>query len=425
MTDPLRQLGHFIREHVDDERRSEDTVREARSRFQMSLMRRRRGRAGLSAFLDLPPTQRWALAAASVMALFAAATWGFRALSSDRALTVALESAETELVGSWVSAEDETKQLSFSDGTVLALHPHTKLRVRETTNKGATVDLGQGGTLARITPAVGAKWQFVAGPFRVRVTGTEFYLSWDPNERVLELALHQGSVLLSGPTVKGERAVRKGQFLRVEVPQEASSASEDTEEKKGNRTDAESKGSLAIDVALPTETPPADASSQDNSGAPSSEQYKNGPGPSTWQKALKEGTPGQAVAAVQAAGQSHVLGSASPGQLWSLSQSARLSGQPELARDALLALRKRHGTRGQTSYLLGKISADQLGATSKAITWFETYLKETPGGPLAEQAMGRLAELQAGTNAGQRAAKRYLEHYPRGSYANFCRSQLR
>jgi hypothetical protein len=74
--------------------------------------------------------------------------------------------------------------------------------------------------------------------------------------------------------------------------------------------------------------------------------------------------------------------------------------------------------------LLGKISADQLGATSQAITWFETYLKETPGGSLAEQAMGRLAELQAGTAKGQRAAARYLEQYPRGSYANFCRSQL-
>jgi hypothetical protein len=51
-------------------------------------------------------------------------------------------------------------------------------------------------------------------------------------------------------------------------------------------------------------------------------------------------------------------------------------------------------------------------------------LKETPGGSLAEQAMGRQAELQAGTAKGQRAAARYLEQYPRGSYANFCRSQL-
>lgn len=410
MTDPLQQLGKFIRAHADDESRSEDTVRETRSRFQMTLLERRRQKdARAGSLLELGAVQRWAFVAATAVALFAAAAWGLRAFSGqnpETALTVAIQSAETELVGSWVSAEDETKQLSFSDGTLLALHPHTKLRVRETTHRGATVDLGQGRTLARIKPLEGAKWQFIAGPFRVRVTGTEFDLSWDPDGQVLELALHQGSVLLSGPTLSGERAVRKGQFLRVEVPSDARASAEASRENNSTAAD--------VPKAVP-----------DEPSAPSPERSKSGQAPSDWEKALSEGKPEEAISAVKSAGESHVLNAASSQQLWSLSQSARLSGQPVLARDALLALRKRHGTRGQTSYLLGKISADQLGATSEAITWFETYLKETPGGSLAEQAMGRLAELQAGTSAGRRAAKRYLEHYPRGSYANFCRSQSR
>lgn len=411
MTDPLRQLGQFIRGNVDDERRSEDTVRETRTRFQMSVLERRgRSRAWFGELFELRPAQRWALGAASAMAILVA-VWAFREFSasnSDAALTVAVESTETELVGHWVSVENETKQLSFSDGTVLGLHPHTKLRVRETTNKGATVDLGRGRTLARIKPLEGAKWNFMAGPFQVRVTGTEFDLSWDPDGQVLELALHQGSVLLSGPTLEGERAVRKGQFLRVEVPLDREVAP---------------RGSRANDRDPTTADSATVPSSEQNKT--SAERSKNGAAVSDWQKALTDGTPAEAVSAVKAAGESHVLSSASSQQLWSLSQSARLSGRPELARDALLALRTRHGTRGQTSYLLGKISADQLGETSEAIAWFETYLKETPGGSLAEQAMGRLAELQAGTSAGQRAAKRYVENYPRGSYANFCRSQLR
>lgn len=422
MTDPMRQLGQFIRGNIDDESRSEDTVREARSRFQMSLRERRNPEGGaFSVVFQLPPVQRWAFGALGAVALCAAVTWGFRAFysqSPDAALTVALESAETELVGAWVSAENETKQLSFSDGTLLALHPHTQLRVRETTSKGATVDLGQGGTLARITPKEGAKWQFIAGPFRVRVTGTEFYLSWDPEEQVLELALHQGSVLLSGPTLEGERPVRKGQFLRLEVPSEAQPGPQ------GSAGQRSIQGNHGAPVS-PESDVTAEAGGQNPSAAPRPEQGKDATGSSDWQKALSEGTPAEAVSAVRAAGQSHVLNSASSQELWSLSQSARLGGRPELARDALLALRTRHGTRGQTSYLLGKISADQLGATSQAITWFETYLKETPGGSLAEQAMGRLAELQAGTAAGKRAAARYLKHYPRGSYANFCRSQSR
>lgn len=391
MTDPLRQLGQFIRSNTDDETRSDDTVREARSRFQVSLRERRNQKSGaFSEISGRPLVTRWAFGVLCVVALGAALTGGFRTFpwqNSDKALTVTLESTETELVGAWVSAESETKQLSFSDGTLLALHPHTKLRVRETTDKGATVDLGQGGTLARITPVEGAKWQFMAGPFRVQVTGTEFYLSWDPSGQVLELALHQGSVLLSGPTVEGERSVRKGQFLRVEVPASERSPSQGAQAKNKDR--AEDGAPVTLE---------SDAAPLDSFSTPSSEK---------------------------AAGPSPVLSSASSQQLWALSQSARLGGQPQLARDALLALRTRHGTRGQTAYLLGKISADQLNANSQAITWFETYLKETPGGSLAEQAMGRLAELQAGTAKGRRAAARYLEHYPRGSYANFCRSQLR
>jgi hypothetical protein len=400
MTDPLRQLGQFIRSNTEDETRSDDTVREARSRFQISLRERRNGKSGaLSEISARPLVTRWAFGALCVAALGAALTGGFRTFpwqNPDKALTVTLESTETELVGAWVSANSETKQLSFSDGTLLALHPHTKLRVRETTNKGATVDLGQGGTLARITPAEGAKWQFMAGPFRVQVTGTEFYLSWDPSGQVLELALHQGSVLLSGPTVEGERAVRKGQFLRVEVP-----ASERSQPQGANNDRAEDD--------TPT-TPESDAARLETFSTPSSEKGKGDPSTSNWQKALREGTPEEAVSAVKVAGPSRVLNSASSQQLWALSQSARLGGQPELARDALLALRTRHGTRGQTSYLLGKISADQLGADSQAITWFETYLKETPGGSLAEQAKGRLAELQAGTAKGRRAAARDLAH---------------
>jgi hypothetical protein len=53
------------------------------------------------------------------------------------------------------------------------------------------------------------------------------------------------------------------------------------------------------------------------------------------------------------------------------------------------------------------------------------YLKEAPGGSLSEQALGRLIELQAGTAAGRKAAQRYLDRYPHGSYAGFARSSLR
>ena len=115
---------------------------------------------------------------------------------------------------------------------------------------------------------------------------------------------------------------------------------------------------------------------------------------------------------------------ASTQELWELAHAARLGGRPQLASQALLSLRKQRGVRGQTAFLLGKVAADQLKEAPKAIAWFQTYLTEDPQGPLAEQALGRLIELEAGTRAGKRAAERYLERYPRGAYASFARSLL-
>ncbi len=80
--------------------------------------------------------------------------------------------------------------------------------------------------------------------------------------------------------------------------------------------------------------------------------------------------------------------------------------------------------RGQSALLLGKIAADQQGSPGDAIDWFETYLREEPGGPLAEEALGRILELSA-PDAARGAAARYLARYPDGSRAALARSLIR
>ena len=89
-------------------------------------------------------------------------------------------------------------------------------------------------------------------------------------------------------------------------------------------------------------------------------------------------------------------------------------------------MRRRFGSRGRSAFLLGKIAADQLRSPGDAATWFETYLREDPGGALAEQALGRLVELRqrGAPEVARTTAQRYLAAYPRGSYAALARSLL-
>jgi hypothetical protein len=275
------------------------------------------------------------------------------------------------------------------------------------------VVLGQGRTLAQIVPQTDADWRFLAGPFTVQVTGTEFDLSWDPDEQVLELALHQGSVALSGPTVKGARLVRKGEFVRLQVPRTSASSDVSKQKQKDGAPGEEKSAPRGADLRT--------ADGQDGASTTKVGQADD----KSWQNLLAAGKRDEALTALERAGAKSALQNANAGDLWTLSRAARVAGKASLARDALLALRSRHGTRDQTAYLLGKVHADQLHENAEAIRWFETYLNEAPGGALAEQALGRLVELQTGTKRGERAARRYLETYPRGSYADFARSSLR
>lgn len=368
MNDRLRSLGEMVREQTERGPATDHTLHSVRNRLRVAAYAPHK-RASVLAYSTFT---------AGLVAV-ALALVVFYKNGSQRPLSVTLESQEPHLVGRWVETQDETKQLRFSDGTSLGLGPETAVNVRETTQTGGTIVLGQGRARAQIVHVKDARWTFMAGPFSVRVTGTEFDLGWDPASETLELALHQGSVELTGPTLAQPRKVRKGEFVRLrlqkdEVPRLVPSASE----------------------------PSAQGTDSNETGEKQSVE-----------------------APAQLAREDQDLARASVQDLWELSQNARLSGKPALARDALLALRAHHGTRGQTAFLLGKIHADQLQNHREAIRWFQTYLKEAPGGSLSEQTWGRLIELQAGSEAGRKAARSYLERYPNGSYKTLAERSLR
>ncbi len=284
-------------------------------------------------------------------------------------------------VRTWISPREVPKTLKFSEGSRLRVLPEARARVNTLSPHGAEVLLETGTVDVAIVPHEGAHWLLLVGPFSVRVTGTEFRLTWAPEAEGLLLQMKEGSVIVDGPSLEHPQVVVGQQELRIaasEKPERpaSSSASEAAPEVKSATTPQESIRSVSVGDA---KTPSRDAH-------PEVDEV---------------------------------------GELLARADAARLAGQGELARQALILAREKHGVRSNTAYLLGKVSADQLNDTSEAARWFETYLREQPTGGLREQALGRLLTMGHGTRAViVERARVYLELYPEGAYAPLARRLL-
>lgn len=330
-------------------------------------------------------------------------------------------------VGAWVAANDDgALPLRFSEGSALDLEPGTRVRVTETTPDGAALLIERGAVRAAITHAgPETQWTLRAGPFAVQVLGTEFRASWNPAEEIFELAVHDGTVQVAGPLLPPDRRVAAGERLFVSVRQQrmdlstaqpATAAAPDEPATDDERTSS----------AEQSDEEPADDPTQGAGGA-----RATGSGAATanaagsWQKLAADRKYREAMAALEQVGFEQQVQGASAGELRTLADIARFAGQPARAQQALLQLRQRFGARGHSAFLLGRIALSR-GASGDAVRWFETYLREQPRGPLAEQALGRILEIQRHGSAetARRAAERYLARYPNGAYAALARSVL-
>ena len=91
------------------------------------------------------------------------------------------------------------------------------------------------------------------------------------------------------------------------------------------------------------------------------------------------------------------------------------------------ALRRRFpGSEGAAlaAFHLGQVASDQGGTALDARRAFNAYLAERPEGPLAQEAMGRLLELERELDraAAARLATRYLQRFPDGPHSALARS---
>jgi transmembrane sensor len=354
---------------------------------------------------------RRALAQNSLLALAALSVIGFLFL---RPGPLSFEVGE-QGVGkeeAFIGSQSNSLPLKFSDGTRITLAPKTQARVSKLDQAGARVILEQGHLTAKVVHRKSARWTLVAGPFEILVTGTEFDLEWSPASRNLALEMHQGSVWATGPGLGSGRALQSGLVLRY------SGQREDTHAASPDVMGDDRPSSMREAGATPAAT---GAASTPSPGASVAAQATPTGGALESLRAMAQERDYRGVLhLVDKEGLTELLSRGRASDLMSIADAARFSGRGNLAREALLTLRKRfpHDSRAASAaFLLGRTLFEQSQDIAGAAEWFSTYLAQQPRGPLAGEALIRLAECRkrlGDREAARSLAEKYLSQYPAG-----------
>jgi len=310
--------------------------------------------------------------------------------------------------------------VAFSDGSRLQLTSDARARIEQLTAHGARVDLIDGEIAVDIVKAANNAWFVQAGPYQVHVVGTAFDVRWAKERRRIEVDLHRGSVIVTGPHIDGQLRLQAGQRLtsaadgastvtRMDsagpsapaVP--ASSALSTSDAPKSAATGGtESEAEHVVDLSAAS-PPPRDAAAIG------------------WSRLVAQGEFQRVLDAAQKRGIDGVLATGTQAELAALADAARYGRNPDLARRALLAERKRFAraaaARG-AAFFLGGIEPEGSAA---ALAWYETYLAESPRGPYAPQALGRrmmIVHRRSGSAASVPLAREYLRAFAQGPYAS-------
>lgn len=327
----------------------------------------------------------------------------------------------------YISASaDLPATVRFSDGSAMSAAPGSRLRIDETRSNGARVLVERGSTTASIEHRRYSAWSFVAGPFEVHVTGTKFTIHWDPESERIDLTMLQGSVEIDSPIGPSRYAVTAGHRFSASV-REGIVKMDDTSvrETSASKHDEEARAAEAKRL------PPV---AEEKTARPAPVEHPYVPAPSSaappssepWSKLVRRGAFGDVVAAAEARGTAGCLAECSAADLRALADAARYTGASTLAKQALLSLRSRFGSTHQgaaAAFLLGR-TAESEGDLAAAERWYATYLRESPGGEFAADALaGRmLAASKRGSKAEAAGlASEYLNSYPQGAAAAAAR----
>ncbi len=318
--------------------------------------------------------------------------------------------------GDWLGVAPDGGALSvrFSDGTEIELGPGSKSRVADVTAEGARVVLGAGWLGARVVHQPRARWTIAAGPYSIEVTGTAFDVGWSTSGERLDVSLHDGSVVVRGPSLADGIRVAAGQRLVAHA-----------------RTGGAELSSL---FAPDPPEPRADAPSIPPSGserAPA--QTADPPAPArasaSWAELLAAGNFRGVLEGAEARGIEVTLSRSSLADLVALSDAARYVRDRALARRGLSAERARFPGSAEAraaAFVLGRM-ADDSGSRTEALRWYDSYLSESPNGSFATEALGRklVVLVDAGNaDAARAVATEYVKRFPGGPHAAYARELL-
>ena len=337
---------------------------------------------------------------------------------------------------SWIDVgPDQPESLRFSDESQVELRAASRARLTRIDQSAVTVALETGDLHASIVSAPDRHWNFVAGPYRVMVTGTVLGVEWKPETRQLVVQVERGMVEVTGGALQ-QRTVEVVGGERLVV----SNDGDDEAAVRLQRVEAVQLDDISPGAPVhpvPTDPIPFHESEAttatemgDDVEADSIESFDDEPSlaRSPRRRAvrrlhhhLRARQRREAVDAAQSIGVTAAAESLSASRIAQLAEYLRLEGQPDEAERILRRLRARYPADPEArraAFVLGRLALDHT-KYDRARHWFQTVLREAPRSSFAEEAFGRLidTEVRAGHAAAARsAAEQYLSRYPQGSY---------
>jgi len=414
----VERLGQLARETSEDELTAREN--EGLPRLERALAQRVRGSRRATVV-------RWSLLAAALSVTVA--------VFFLRERTLTFEVAHGKVgEGGYIVSESAEASVRFSDHSELGLEPGTRLRVSQLEVRGARMMLEGGLLHVHIRPRPAASWAIDAGPYVVHVTGTEFDVAWKVEEQTLDLRLTKGSVTVEGPLANGGIHMLAGQHL-VAKASDGSLSIVDERNAGASPSDAPTQASAAPGTETASAAALAKAAST-KPGIPSSATTEIAPAVrvarsvgAAWSARVAHGDFAGVLEDADRQGIDRTLAEAPLSDLAAVADAARYARRQDIARRALDALRTRFPGTVQArdaAFFLGGLAENQNEGPS-ALEGYETYLRESPNGPYASQALGRrfiLVQRLQGAEAARPMAVQYLDRFRDGPYAPNARKLL-